>query len=158
MLEETGTVIATDQHHIWVETQSRSACSHCGAGSCSTSVIARLFGVKRNRLRLPNHLDAVIGQQVVVGIPDQVLVAVSARAYLLPLLGMLGAAALAGGMQAGDAMQALIALIGLFIGLALSGWVSETEAARERYTPQLLRLCDSPAPFIELTALTRNRS
>jgi sigma-E factor negative regulatory protein RseC len=158
MLEEMGTVIEADGEHVWVQTQARSACSHCGTGSCSTSVVAKLFGVKRNRLRLLNSLQASPGQRVVIGIPDQVLVAVSLRAYLLPLLGMLGAAALAGMLGMGELVQAITALAGLLTGLALTGRASNKGRLRERYAPELLRLATGPTFELGLTDLTRNRS
>lgn len=158
MLEQTGTVVEANDDWLWVETQSRSACSQCGTGSCSTSVIARWFGVKRNRLQLVNSLRAKPGQQVVIGIPDQVLVAVSLRAYLVPILGMLGAAALAGLLNAGEGVQALMAIAGLLIGLTLMGRISGVGNAGARYTPQLLRTLGSPTVEIDNTALTRSRS
>ena len=162
MIEETGTVVELDGEHIWVETRSRSACSHCGVGgdngSCGTSVVAKLFGVRRNRLRLYNSLNAHPGQQVVVGIPDKVLVAVSLRAYLLPLLSMLGMTALAASLDMGQVMQGFMALSGLFIGLALIGRASNTGKAQARYAPQLLRLAGVTGMAIDTTALTRSRT
>lgn len=161
MLEETGTVVAQEGADIWVETQPRSACSHCGAGSqggsCSTSVIAKLFAVRRNRLRLENTLQAQPGQQVVIGIPDQVLVAVSLRAYLVPLLGMIGAVTLAVQLDMGELVQAFMALAGLFVGLTLMGQASKAGKARARYAPQLLRKLGTPEFVIDTTALARSR-
>lgn len=163
MLEQTGTVVEANDDWLWVETQARSACSQCGAGSCSTSVIAKWFGVRRNRLRLANSLRARPGQQVVVGISDRVLVAVSLRAYLVPVLGMLGAVSLAAVVDAGEVIQALLALAGLLAGFALVGWLSGSGEAGARYSPQLLRILRSPTPGgpkieINSTAFTRNRS
>ncbi len=157
MLEETGTVIDTDGEHVWIETQARSACTHCGTASCSTSVIARLFGVKRNRLRVFNSLRARPGQQVVVGVPDEVVVAVSLRAYLFPLLVMLCAAALAGAAGLHDALQALVAVGGLVAGLLLAGRAAGDARAQQRYAPRLLRLTPGRGFEFELTDLTRKQ-
>ena len=158
MLEESGRVVATDGPWLWVETQPRSACSHCGSGGCTTSVIAKLFGARRNRLRLHNAIGATVGQQVVFGIPDQVLVAVSLRAYLVPLLGMIGAVVLAGLLGMGELLQAGSALLGLFAGLAWMGRAAGRSKARQRYQPQLLRLANLPAVQVDLPEPTRSRS
>ena len=74
---------------------------------------------------------------MVIGIPDQVLVAVSLRVYLLPLLLMLGAAVLASALGLGEVLQALAALAGLFGGLALMRLVGKTAKATARYTVRL---------------------
>ena len=158
MLEETGTVVRAEGAYIWVETQPRSACSHCGTGSCGTSVVAQLFGNRRNLLRMDNSLNARPGQQVVIGIPDQVLVAVSLRAYLLPLLALILGVAGGAWLGYGDFMQVLLGGAGLFFGLVAIGRASESGKARERYAPQLIRLVGAPVFEIDTTALTRSRT
>ena len=144
MLEENGTVLEADTDWLWVETAPRSACSRCGAGSCSTSVIARLFGTRRNRFRLRNSLQAAPGDRVVIGIPDRVLVAASVQAYLVPLLVMVASVALAEHLEASEPFQALVALAGLAGGLALTGRMVRYGPTRERHTPRLLRKHPGP--------------
>lgn len=150
MLEEIATVVEAEGDCIWVETQPRSACSHCNTGSCTTSVIARLFGARRNRLRLHNELNAAVGEQVVIGIPDEVLVAASWRAYLVPLAAMILGVALAVQAGLGDFVQALMALGGLFVGLLWMGRVSGSGRTSGRYAPKLLRLAGLSGLQVEL--------
>ncbi len=151
MLEETATVIRTEGEWLWVETAPKSACSHCSASGCSSSVIGKAFGNRRNRMRLRNTLDVQTGQQVVIGIPEQVLVSVSFRAYLAPLLTMLlfGAMAVSAGMS--EILQVLFVLAGLFIGLSLAGRVGMNPASSRRYSPRLLQVLPDPGISIELT-------
>lgn len=156
MLEETGIVVGVEGDLIVVETTPRSACSHCSAGSCTTSVVTRLFGARSNQLRLVNTLHVVPGQTVVISIPDQVLVWVSVLAYLVPLLSMLFAVAYASQLGLGDATQALVAVIGLLLGLGLVGMASDSQTARERYAPQLLRLAESAGIQIQSTGTRRS--
>ena len=93
MLEETATVVEVIDGRLIAETESRSSCSHCSTDSCSTSVVAKLFGIRRNRLVMENTLQAKAGDRVVIGIPDNLLVQASVMAYLLPLVVMLGVTA-----------------------------------------------------------------
>ncbi|MBF0255507.1 MAG: SoxR reducing system RseC family protein [Gammaproteobacteria bacterium] len=151
MLEENATVIAVEGGHIWVETQARSACAHCGTDSCSTSVIAKLFNVRRNRLKLANSLGARAGQVVVIGIPDEILVAASLRAYLLPLVGLLAAAFLAEALGLDEMLQVLLAGLGLLAGLALMGG-----GVTGAYQPLLLRLAPTSRMLIPPPPVTRN--
>jgi sigma-E factor negative regulatory protein RseC len=140
MLETNGTVVEVEREFIWVETRPRSACSSCGAGSCSTSVIAGLFGSRRNRLRLRNGLGARVGQQVVVGIPDSVLVNASVLAYLLPPLAMILGGAIAAAASLVELAQGGMAFGGLLLGLLLVRQISSSEQARSRYAPRLVRV------------------
>lgn len=158
MLEESGTVVDTDGKWVWVETVPRSACTHCGTASCSTSVVAKLFASRRNRFRLRNSLSASAGERVVIGIPDRILVAVSLRAYLWPLLIMVASVALAEQLGAGEVSQVCVGLLGLFGGLRFIGWMSRPERNGERLAPRLLRRSSNPAPHIELDELTRSKT
>ena len=71
MLEEHGTVVGINGSLLEVETNPRSGCSSCGSGSCTTSVVAKLFNARRNLLELENSLGANVGDRVVIGISDQ---------------------------------------------------------------------------------------
>ena len=140
MLEETGTVVEIKGNSLWVETQSRSSCSHCSTSSCSTSVLAKLFSIKRNRVELDNTLGAEVGQQVVIGISDDLMVKASLLSYLVPLLVMLAVVALADGMGMTDGMQILMAMTGLWLGFVIVRLLTNTLYAQQRFKPQLLRV------------------
>ena len=93
MIEETATVVAATPDHIWVEARARSACSSCGTqDSCATSSVSKLFGMRRQQLRLPNQFASSVGEQVIIGVEDQVMVTASLAAYILPVVLMIVAA------------------------------------------------------------------
>ncbi|MET0015483.1 MAG: SoxR reducing system RseC family protein [Sedimenticola sp.] len=140
MLEETVTVVEVDTEYLWVETHSRSGCSQCSSGSCTTSVVSKLFGMKRNRIRLENTLGAETGDRVVIGIPDELLVRASVWAYLFPLLAMFAVSVTGGVMGVDDGFQALLATVGLTAGFALVRWNIARQGARHRFRPSLLRI------------------
>ncbi|MES9970722.1 MAG: SoxR reducing system RseC family protein [Candidatus Thiodiazotropha sp.] len=155
MMEQTARVIDVKEGMLLAETESRSACNHCSTDNCTTLVVAKLFGVKRNRLVLVNSLNAKAGDRVVIGIPDALLVRASLLAYLLPLLAMLGSAAIGEmiGLQA--IWLSLLALFGLAMGFfmvyrAARGWTSQ------RYKPQLLRIAAAQYQRVEVPTLTRS--
>lgn len=139
MLEETGTVMAVKHGQVLVETSARSACSHCTSQGCTTAVLGRLFGVRRNRVRLANTLHAQIGDRVVIGVPDDVLVRASLLVYLAPLASMMLAVAAADGAGLGLGAQIGAAAAGLAGGLLLVGRVGESNMSRRRYRMRLLR-------------------
>lgn len=140
MLEQDATVVEIDDGIVWVESISRSSCSQCSSSSCATSVISKLFGLKRNLLRMENKLQAKVGDQVIIGIPDNVLVKASIWAYLVPVLSMLLVTLMAVMQGAGDAVQVLSALSGLALGFMLVGRMTRSTKNISSFDPQLLRI------------------
>lgn len=140
MIETSATVVDLGPGVAWVETVRQSACGHCeSAGRCGTSVVSKLFGASRSRLRIEDTQGLRLGEQVVIGIPDGTLVRASLVAYLLPLVFLIAAAGLATRLGAGEGTVALIGIAGLGSGLWLSGRLTGGQSARERYRPVLLR-------------------
>lgn len=155
MLEETGTVIDTSGETLWVQTIARSSCSKCCSNACSTSVIAKLFSLKRNVLQMQNTLQAKKGQRVVIGIPDSTLVRASVWAYLVPLIFMVAATMIAVSVGASDALQALIAVAGLVMGFLVVKRVMSRVAANDQFEPQLLRFEGAQTVSVELDDVYR---
>jgi sigma-E factor negative regulatory protein RseC len=150
MLEESARVVAVSGDRLWVETESRSACSHCTSSGCTTSVVSKLFGVKRNRLELQNSLGVRPGEQVVVGIPDALLVRASIWAYLVPLAVML-LPTLAGDLSGmGEGLQSLLALVGLATGFLLVHWMTRRVSYRQGFRPRLLRIVAQGTVRVEM--------
>ncbi len=155
MLEETARVVEVHDGVLVAETLSRSGCSHCSTSSCTTSVVAKLFGVRRNRLLLDNSLGAKPGDQVVIGIPDQLLVRASLTAYLLPLVVMLVITALGDMVGLNELLLSLLALVGLAVGLFTMRWVSRGGSSQD-YEPRLLRIVAPDYQRVEMPTLTRS--
>ena len=144
MIEETATVVAATPDHIWVEARARSACSSCGTqDSCATSSVSKLFGMRRQQLRLPNQFASSVGEQVIIGVEDQVMVTASLAAYILPVVLMLGAAIIADVQGMSDRQQAGIALLGLLLGLLGAGMLTSNRRMNRYFQPQLLRRADT---------------
>jgi sigma-E factor negative regulatory protein RseC len=142
MIEQTGIVTKSDAMHLWVETHRVSGCSTCASGSCSSAVVSKLFGERRQRIQLPNTLAASTGDTVVIGIPEAVLVSASLWAYLQPLLFMIGGALAGRLLDAGEGMQGLMGLGGLVAGLMLVRRLTGggSGVGDSRLNPRLLRL------------------
>ncbi|MCG8047043.1 MAG: SoxR reducing system RseC family protein [Candidatus Thiodiazotropha endolucinida] len=153
MLEEAAMVVEANIDYLWVETRSRTGCSQCGS-SCTTSVVSKLFGMKRNRLKLENTLCAEVGDRVVVGIPDELLVRASVWAYLIPLLAMFAVSVTGGVMGVCEGAQALLAMAGLVAGFAMVRWHTLRQGARQRFRPSLLRIVSDDVMFSPVRQMT----
>ena len=155
MLEETATVIEVIDDQLIAETESRSSCSHCSTDSCSTSVVAKLFGIRRNRLVMENTLQAKPGDRVVIGIPDTLLVRASVMAYLLPLVVMLGVTACGDALGVSEMGLSLLAMAGLAMGFFSVRWAIR-RGSSQRFQPRLLRIVAPGWQRVGMPTLTRS--
>ncbi len=147
MIEGYARVVEVDRDWLLLEPERRSACGGCAASAgCGSGALATLFDRRGKRLRLPNSIDAQVGDRVVLGIDESALVRGSLMVYLLPIITMLLAAlvveSLSGGRATGSDWPVMVAAAaGLATGFAivsLQRWRDNS-----RYLPQLLR-CESP--------------
>ncbi|WP_428239809.1 SoxR reducing system RseC family protein [Gynuella sp.] len=96
MIEEIGTVVQLNDQNVWVETVRRSACQGCRARSgCGQAVMGDLLDQSRqeqkNILKLARgSVDPIaVGDDVVVGIPEQALIRLACLAYGVPVMSVL---------------------------------------------------------------------
>jgi sigma-E factor negative regulatory protein RseC len=139
VIEEDARVLSVEPGAAWVETERRSSCSSCSASAgCGTSVVAKLLGGGTNRLRVSDGIGVEVGDRVVIGISDSALTRASLLAYLLPLVALMLTAFAAQSAGAEDGVVALIGILGLALGLLVTGRLTGGASARERYRPVLL--------------------
>jgi sigma-E factor negative regulatory protein RseC len=147
-------VVACEEGFAIVETQAQAACGGCQAKSgCSTSVISGLFRRRRNRLKVLNPIQAVPGQQVIIGLQEQALVSISLVAYLLPLLSLLLGAI---GLQEAAAQWQwhggeLASIIGGLSGLTLGLYLLKRFSHRHAYDPSYQAVILRQAPGIQFS-------
>lgn len=141
MIEELATVVGCTGRLAWVQTHRRGACGACDQGTgCATSVLGSLFGPGPvSRLAVEDHLGVGVGERVVVGIPDGLLVRASVAAYGLPLIALVTAAGIAEWLRAPQLAVAAVGVAGLAAGLWLTGRLTGGSVSRRRYQPVLLR-------------------
>lgn len=142
MIEEQGRVVATEPGLVWVETQRQSACDACESkAGCGHSVLARLGG-KTVHMQALCDLNVAVGDLVMVGIPEQVLLKSSFLAYLMPLITMLAAALMADLWWGSDLIVGAAAILGLGLGFGLLGLHFRRHQHDQRFQPVVIkRLC-----------------
>jgi sigma-E factor negative regulatory protein RseC len=152
MVEEHGVVVEVSDHYAWVKTQRQSSCGQCGASKgCGTASLAQVLGQKYNEIRVVNHLNVKVGDQVVIGLEEQALVRSSLLLYLLPLLTMfIAAVALellgqAWQWPSSELYTMGAGLVGLLFGLAGVLVWSRRLADNSHYQPVLLKTDTVPS-------------
>jgi|GEM_PF-789660 len=132
MIEHNGKVITAAPESVLIETERRSACGHCEAdGHCGTSVIAALFRQRASQIRLDNNMDLQSGDEVILGIPEHLLLRAALWAYMVPMLFMIVFALVVGTAGFSDIYVFLASMAGLFNGLYLAGVIYSRKLSDE---------------------------
>ncbi len=141
MLEETGIVVAIDNDQAWVQTIRQSACSSCEAkNGCGQGVLARISDGKANQVLVNNSLSLKVGEEVLIGIPEELLIKASVMVYLLPLLTMVVVAlTIEKWLKPGDGWVALAGCSGLAIGFLIVKLYSAHHKSDPTFCPKMIR-------------------
>lgn len=145
MTTESGRVIGIGDDVLWLETVQRSTCGACSANKvCGQGIANRLTGGRRNQLKVAmgrfSARDFSLNDEVVVSIPDRVLLAAAFVVYLVPLLAMVLGMVLLGQWLPGDLGSLIGAALGFVLGLAMVKVHAVLVAANPQYLPVVVRI------------------
>lgn len=148
MIEEQGRVVALESGAVWVETLRKSTCSSCSANAaCGQGLMDRLgVGRQRGYVRALSQMQLAIGDSVIIGVREDLLVRSSLLVYLLPLLGLFAAALLANGLGLSEPLVILAGLSGLFASWLMVRWRAARVAENPLLQPVVLRTLLATAP------------
>jgi sigma-E factor negative regulatory protein RseC len=145
MIEENGHVIAVENDMALIEIERKSICSACSVNKgCGAGVLSKVVGNKRFQLTAHNSVNANVGDEVIVGIEDNMLVKSSFAVYIVPLLLLFVGAwfgnSIAGLLviQASEGVSILFGMLGLAIGFIWLRHFSRKISKDDRYRPVLL--------------------
>ncbi len=89
MIEEQATVIAINQTKITVESTVKSSCSGCQqVENCGSGQIAKAFPQKKIQLTLSTERQVNVGDTVVIGLSESILLKSAWQVYIWPLIGL----------------------------------------------------------------------
>ena len=142
MIEEQGRVVAVEAGAVWVETLRRSTCSSCSANAgCGQGLMEKLgVGRQRGLVRALCDLQLQVGDAVVIGVREELLVRGSLLVYLLPLLCLFAAAVLAQQWGLTEPLVILAGFAGLAMGWLLVRWRSRRTAHVPALQPVVVRV------------------
>jgi len=149
MIEEAATVVEVEPALIVVQTLRKSSCNSCAANkACGTAVLSKSIGQKHSLVSIAKAESdeplLAVGDEVVIGINENMLLSGSVLAYLLPLFGMLGFALLADWMGTqlslqGELHTVLAGVTGLLAGLYMASFYLTKSRHQSDFVPLLLR-------------------
>jgi sigma-E factor negative regulatory protein RseC len=157
MLTEVGRVVAVETEALWVETIRRTTCGSCAAQKgCGHGLLNRVTDGKRSYIRvLPGAVATTacsVDDEVIISIPEEIILRGSLIAYVLPLVCMMtGAVGLAGIIpDQQDMAAALGALGGLAVGFGLVRWHGLTHRHDPGFQPVLLKVIQPTADPLQI--------
>ena len=149
LLETRAIIVEIDGLQAVVEADQASGCEQCNGKGCGTGKLARLFCSKPRLYRVQNPINAGIGKQVIVTVPQGALLRGVGWVYLLPLLLLVTGAFLGNSWfdRSGVAVQteqrdiyaAVGAMLGLVLGFACAKWMLSRQTGKH-FQPYIVRL------------------
>ncbi|GGC85031.1 SoxR reducing system RseC family protein [Halopseudomonas salina] len=141
MIEERGRILSLEPGAAWVETIRRSTCNSCQArAGCGQALLERLgSGARRGFIRVLCDQPLSIGDEVIIGLPEDAVVKASTLMYILPLLAMFIFAALTDQLGMSEPWIILAAACGLASGFVTTGWWAQRERGNPAYHARVLR-------------------
>jgi len=130
LLTETARIVKVEQDAIWVMATEKTACGGCAEQKgCGTGALAQWMA-RKSLLRVaikdkPADLFHC-EDEVVIGVPEEVVISGTLLLYVLPLLAMIIGAGIGYWQFATDLATATFAAIGLLTG----GYLAARQSAR----------------------------
>jgi sigma-E factor negative regulatory protein RseC len=151
VIEEQGRIVAVEPGAVWVETLRKSTCSSCSVkAGCGQSLLDQLGASgRRGFVRALSNLQLDVGDRVIIGVREDLLVRGSLLVYLLPLLGLFAAAVSAEQVGLSEPWVILSALFGFLLACCAVRWRSRITAGDPALQPVVLRalLASAAAAF-----------
>ena len=144
MIEERARVITISDGTAWVEVNRQSTCKSCSASqSCGTSLLGRLLNRRFDRIAVPAKEEIKVGDEVILGLDESAFLRGSFVVYMIPLLAMLGIAAvsewLLSDIMAAELAAILGAVAGFIVGIRWVRLFSRRALRDKRFQPVILR-------------------
>lgn len=118
MIKQAAKVVSYDEKTVWLEAERQSTCSGCQLKQgCGTGLLENHVGKRFSRISVANDGNVVVGQNVMLSIPEKALLQGAMFMYILPLLLMFVFAAMAQTFQLNDGIEVIAGIVGLFAGL-----------------------------------------
>ena len=143
MIEERAVILSLDNvsSNATLEIVRKTACGLCGqTRGCGNSIWGKLFAHQSAAFKAQNHINAKVGDSVIVGINEQALLKSAMLLYIVPLATLFIGAILLQQAFKTNGYAMLGAMLGLVLGLL---WVKgHTMSSRyfKLQQPVILRL------------------
>ncbi|MBV1888955.1 MAG: SoxR reducing system RseC family protein [Proteobacteria bacterium] len=152
MIEQSAEIVEIGFGSIWIKAPRQTVCGSCAAqSSCGQNLWSKFFEDRQDPVEVKfdasRHNDLIVGNQVVIGIPESVVVKGSLLVYIMPLITML-VAVVAGRTIWGqsDTVTIFCAATGLAAGFILTRSHAKKSKNNPDLQPVLLEVLNQGCP------------
>jgi sigma-E factor negative regulatory protein RseC len=145
LITETGRVLEVEGGWAWVACRRQLECARCAEGrGCGGGVLGRLLCDRLHKVRAATGSVVVApGDQVIIGLGEDVVMRAAAVVYLVPLLAALAGALATWRLGGGGDLAAVIgAGAGFVLGLGWARRYSGRHALDSSFQPVIVRRTD----------------
>ncbi|WP_394172213.1 SoxR reducing system RseC family protein [Thalassotalea litorea] len=148
MIEETARVTRVEGNQVDVESVVKSGCSSCQQiDTCGSGQVAKGLGVRHMKLTLTTELELLVGDEVVIALPQSQLLSAALQVYILPLIGLIAAGAfgqffLVQQWALHELSALALAVIGGVSGFYLARFMQQQPKRKQALEVKILRKCD----------------
>ena len=141
MVEGIAQVVKIDGKTAWLVPEQGSSCGSCAsAAACGSKGVGTTASrLDNRRFRIDNNANLAVGERVVFGIRDNVLLKASITAYAIQLATLLLAGSLAQWMFGSELITMAAMIAGLVIGLGISRLEASRLHSKGDLAPLFLR-------------------
>jgi sigma-E factor negative regulatory protein RseC len=149
MIEEFAVVTKRLDDHVMLEIERRTACGLCGQKrGCGNATWGKLLGHDSHEFPADSAIDVNVGDSVVVGIDERIVLSSAFYLYVVPLITMLLGAVLADTLFDNEFYVMLAAASGLLLGFAwvkghLIGYGATKKPYGKKFRAVVLRHADA---------------
>lgn len=131
-----------DGVHAVVAVDDAPVCPRCAAGKgCGAGIFAAGSAARQIEAIAAEGIHPRVDDRVEISLAPDNLLRAAGTVYGLPMIGAIAGAGVAYWLWPGDAGAALLALLGLGAGLAVSRWRLRQATCLRQFTPRIERLC-----------------
>lgn len=148
MIEEKAIVVELSSDEIVVESIVKSGCSGCQQiKSCGSGQIAQAFPQKKTRFSVQSTIPLNLGDHVVIGLSEKILLSAAWQVYMWPLVGLIIASVLGQYLVdtqiiPNELLALPIAFLGAYLGYFLAKIKQKDISKQSEWLPVILNKCN----------------
>jgi len=157
MIEELAKVTAINNNNITVESTVKSSCSGCKqVDNCGSGQIAKAFPQKKLSVEITSDLPVELGDTVVIGLSEELLLKSAWQVYIWPLVGLIlgafiGQWLIEGILSSHEIISIILAFSGGYLGFYYARAQQNKIANCPQWAPRILRIVVSTLPIVEIS-------
>jgi sigma-E factor negative regulatory protein RseC len=85
-VDNEAIVVSIESGMATVEVEKTGGCGRCGEpGGCGNTLLTQMRPVTPRRYKVPNEIDAKVGDRVIVSVPEGAVLSAALSVYVIPL-------------------------------------------------------------------------